>query len=45
VELVTVDGAGHSWFGGRRAAQTGDRTGGVDSSRLLWAFLAAHPRR
>jgi polyhydroxybutyrate depolymerase len=45
VELVTVEGAGHGWFGSDRAARLGNESAGVVSSRLIWEFLAAHPRR
>lgn len=37
VRLVLVEGMAHEWT-------TGDGDGPLDATRLLWQFLAAHPR-
>jgi polyhydroxybutyrate depolymerase len=43
VQLATVEGGRHGWFGGSRAERR-DGPSTADSSRLIWAFLDAHPR-
>jgi len=40
VQLATVEGGRHGWFGGRRA-EGRDGPSAVDSSRLIWEFLDA----
>lgn len=47
VEFLAVEGASHAWMG--HPSQGGESYTGapymkLDSSRALWAFLAAHPR-
>ncbi len=37
--LVEVDGLGHAWSGGSKAAPFGDPRG-PDASRMIWAFAA-----
>lgn len=44
VELDVIDGATHPWPGSAKSEQPGGSSGGVDASRRVWAFLAAHPR-
>ena len=49
VEFLAVDGAGHAWMGQHSQSPWADNYMGppymkLDSSRALWAFLAAHPR-
>ena len=49
VEFLAVEGAGHAWMGRPSASPLADDYMGtpymkLDSSRALWAFLAAHPR-
>lgn len=43
VQLALVDSGAHGWFGGPRADRR-DGPAGVDSTALIWTFLAAHPR-
>lgn len=50
VRLVTVEGASHAWMGHAAvseaaAALVGGPYADFDSSRAIWSFLAAHPRR
>ena len=49
VEFLAVEGAGHAWMGQPSTSPLADDYMGtpymkLDSSRALWAFLAAHPR-
>ena len=51
VELVTIDGAGHQWPGGRRsnpivASLLGldQPSTAMDATATIWTFFAAHPR-
>jgi len=50
VRLVAVTGASHAWMGRAAAspgaaALVGEPYPGLDASRAIWSFLAAHPRR
>jgi polyhydroxybutyrate depolymerase len=49
VEFVKVNGAGHAWMGHTASKLAGALVGppymGLDSSAVIWSFLAAHPRR
>lgn len=47
VQFVTVDGANHGWMGGPGSGRPGapEPFADYDSSRSVWTFLAAHPRR
>lgn len=50
VRLVMVAGASHAWMGhpaqnAAGAAMVGEPYPGLDASRAIWSFLAAHPRR
>ncbi len=52
VTLITIDGAGHQWPGGRAAPPRAARALGIDppstaidATSTLWQFFAAHPRR
>ena len=50
VEFLTVVGAGHAWMGHPASSPLAERLvgtpyAGLDSSRAIWSFLAAHPRR
>jgi polyhydroxybutyrate depolymerase len=43
VELVTIEGGGHSWPGGARLARFLDEPStALDASREIWAFFARH---
>lgn len=46
VVLYTVRGGGHQWPGGRPLPEwlAGPPAGGVDATRLMWAFFQQHPR-
>ncbi|HEY5952628.1 MAG TPA: PHB depolymerase family esterase [Kofleriaceae bacterium] len=47
VELVTVDGGGHTWAGGEQyapAALIGPVSRDFSASERIWEFFAAHPR-
>jgi polyhydroxybutyrate depolymerase len=49
VRFVEVRGAGHAWMGHAAASTAGNALVGapypdLDTSRAIWAFLAAHPR-
>jgi polyhydroxybutyrate depolymerase len=49
VRLMTVVGASHAWMGhpaasAAGAALVGEPYPGLDASRTMWSFLAAHPR-
>lgn len=49
VQFVEVRGAGHAWMGHAAASAAGSAVVGapypdLDTSRAVWAFLAAHPR-
>jgi poly(3-hydroxybutyrate) depolymerase len=49
VRLMTVAGASHAWMGhpaasAAGAALVGEPYPGLDASRTMWSFLAAHPR-
>jgi polyhydroxybutyrate depolymerase len=45
VELITIDGAGHSWPGGERMAAILDEpSDALDATSVIWQFFAAHPR-
>ncbi len=49
VELVKVRGAGHAWMGHEPASRAAELLVGtpyrdLDSSAVIWSFLAAHPR-
>ena len=49
VRYVVVDGATHAWMGhpassAAAAAYVGEPYSGLDASRAIWSFLAAHPR-
>lgn len=50
VAFLTVQSAGHAWMGHAAASPyaeqlVGPPYMGLDSTRALWSFLAAHPRR
>jgi polyhydroxybutyrate depolymerase len=50
VRFVVVSGASHAWMGhpgqsAAGAALVGEPYAALDASRLIWSFLAAHPRR
>jgi polyhydroxybutyrate depolymerase len=50
VAFLTVQSAGHAWMGHAAASPYADQFVGppymgLDSTRALWSFLAAHPRR
>lgn len=46
VQFVVVAGASHAWMGHESSAArlTGTAYQGLDSSLVIWTFLAAHPR-
>lgn len=49
VQFLAVEGAGHAWMGQPSSSPWADDNIGapymrLDSSRAIWAFLAAHPR-
>jgi len=46
VILYTVEGAGHTWPGGKHLAEwiTGPTTDDVNASRVMWDFFLQHPR-
>lgn len=49
VRYVVVDGATHAWTGhsaslAAAAGLVGEPYSGLDASRAIWSFLAAHPR-
>ena len=49
IQFLAVQGAGHAWMGHPSLSPWADKYMGppymkLDSSRALWAFLAAHPR-
>ncbi len=47
VRYVVVAGATHAWMGrpaASAAAYVGEPYAGLDASRAIWSFLAAHPR-
>jgi polyhydroxybutyrate depolymerase len=45
VELVTIDGGGHSWPGGRRLSGTLDPpSAALDATPRIWDFFDAHPK-
>lgn len=49
VEFLTVVGANHAWMGHPPSSALAERVvgtpyPGLDSSRAIWSFLAAHPR-
>jgi polyhydroxybutyrate depolymerase len=49
VRLVVVDGATHAWMGRPASSElasgfVGEPYPGLDASRAIWSFLAAHPR-
>jgi polyhydroxybutyrate depolymerase len=45
VELYTVRGGGHQWFGGTPGPQwlLGHFSRGVDATRVMWDFFVRHP--
>ncbi|HYC32125.1 MAG TPA: PHB depolymerase family esterase, partial [Gemmatimonadales bacterium] len=44
VELVTVEGGGHTWPGGPAAAmRVGPASREIDATRAIWTFFQAHP--
>ena len=50
VAFLTVQSAGHAWMGHAAASPIAEQLVGppymkLDSTRALWSFLAAHPRR
>jgi polyhydroxybutyrate depolymerase len=46
VELVTIEGGGHSWPGGQRLAQILDPPStAIDATAAIWKFFEEHPRR
>ena len=50
VQFLTVTGAGHAWMGHPASSPLAERLvgtpyAGLDSSRAIWSFLAAHARR
>jgi polyhydroxybutyrate depolymerase len=50
VEFLAVEGASHAWMGQPSLSPWADEYTGkpymrLDSSRAIWAFLAAHPRQ
>jgi len=50
VRFVVVTGATHAWMGhpsvsAAAASLVGEPYTGLDASRAIWSFLAAHPRR
>ncbi len=45
VELITLDGAGHTWPGHRRSSgPLGATNLDIDATELLWDFFDAHPK-
>jgi len=42
VELCTVDGGGHQWFGGASIPFLGDNTDAIDASAYIWDFFEAN---
>jgi polyhydroxybutyrate depolymerase len=45
VRLITIDGGGHSWPGGRQLAAVWDPPSpALDATSEIWRFFAAHPR-
>ncbi len=45
VTLVTIEGGGHAWPGGKRGSRQGDEpTQEINASEVMWEFFAAHPR-
>ena len=46
VELVTVEGGGHTWPGGPAAAsRVGRASREIDATQAIWTFFQQHPRR
>ncbi|MBI5931518.1 MAG: prolyl oligopeptidase family serine peptidase [Chloroflexi bacterium] len=46
VTLVTIDGGGHAWPGGRRGSRSGDQPSQeINASEVMWQFFTAHPRQ
>ena len=45
VELVTIEGGGHTWPGGPAAARrVGRASREIDATRAIWTFFQRHPR-
>ncbi|CAG0944201.1 hypothetical protein ANRL1_01638 [Anaerolineae bacterium] len=45
VTLVTIEGGGHTWPGGKRGSRRGDEPSQeINASEVMWEFFAAHPR-
>ena len=46
VKLITIEGGGHSWPGGRRMSRLLDPpSDALDATATIWEFFAAHPMR
>jgi polyhydroxybutyrate depolymerase len=47
VQLYTVNGGGHQWFGGTPGPEwlMGHFSRGVDATRVMWEFFVQHPLR
>ena len=46
IELITIDGGGHSWPGGHRMSPILDPpSSALDATETIWQFFDAHPRR
>lgn len=45
VALITIEGGGHQWPGGRQLPEwlVGRGTHSIDATRLMWAFFREHP--
>lgn len=45
VKLISLEGAGHAWPGGRRSLLYTDKPfSGMDASRECWRFFSEHPK-
>lgn len=45
VELITIEGGGHSWPGGQRLARVLDPpSSAIDATATMWKFFHDHPR-
>lgn len=42
VSLVTIEGGGHAWPGGRRSWRFGDAPPALSANDLMWEFFEAH---
>ncbi|HEY6212938.1 MAG TPA: PHB depolymerase family esterase [Vicinamibacterales bacterium] len=45
VQLYTINGAGHQWFGGTKGPEwlLGPFSRSIDASRVMWEFFQKHP--